>query len=83
MSQRALQVERTKRDGRKGSEKSKQFSLVSVRAASVSAKSPHSCLTLCDPVGCSPLGSPSMIFSRQVLEWVAIPSSRGSSPSGD
>ena len=72
VSQRALQVERTKRDGRKGSEKSKQFSLVSVRAASVSAKSPHSCLTLCDPVDCSPLGSPSMIFSRQEY-WSGLP----------
>ena len=35
------------------------------------AKSLQSCPTLCDPVDCSPPGS-------RILEWVAMPSSRGS-----
>ena len=35
----------------------------------------QSCLTLCDPVGCSPLGS----SVHGILEGVAIPFSRGSS----
>ena len=40
----------------------------------------HSCLTLCDPMDCSPPGS-SVHGSPQagILEWVAISSSRGSS----
>ena len=38
------------------------------------------CLTLCDPMDCSPPGS-SVHGSLQarILEWVAIPFSRGSS----
>ena len=38
------------------------------------------CLTLCDPVDCSPPGSSvhGMLWAR-ILEWVAMPSSRGSS----
>ena len=42
------------------------------------------CLTLCDPVNCSPPGS-SVHGSLQarVLEWAATPSSRGSSPPRD
>ena len=38
----------------------------------------QSCLTLCDPVDCSPPGS-SVHGSLQarILEWVAVPSSRG------
>ena len=44
----------------------------------------QSCLTLCDPVDCSPLGSSVHgILQTRILEWVAMPSSRGSSqPSG-
>ena len=39
----------------------------------------QSCLTLCDPMGCSPPGSfVHMIFQARILEWVAISSSRGS-----
>ena len=39
-----------------------------------------SCLTLCDPVDCSPPGSSVHgILQARVLEWVAIPSPRGSS----
>ena len=44
----------------------------------------HLCLTLCDPVDCSPPGSPVHgILQARILEWVALPSSRGSSPSRD
>ena len=41
------------------------------------------CLTLFDPMGCSPLGSSVHgIFHARILEWVAISSSRGSSHPG-
>ena len=44
------------------------------------AKSLQSCLTLCDPMDCSPLGSSvHRILQARILEWVAMPSSRGSS----
>ena len=40
----------------------------------------QSCLTLCDPMDCSPPGGSSHgIFQTRMLEWVAIPYSRGSS----
>ena len=40
----------------------------------------QSCLTLCDPVDCSPPGSSVRgILQVRILEWVAISSSRGSS----
>ena len=40
----------------------------------------QSCLTLCDPVDCSPLGSSvHEILQARILEWVAIPFSRRSS----
>ena len=40
----------------------------------------QSCLILCDPMDCSPPGSPDHgILQARILEWVAIPSSRGSS----
>ena len=40
--------------------------------------------TLCDPVDCSPPGSSVMgILQARRLEWVAVPSSRGSSPPRD
>ena len=39
----------------------------------------QSCLTLCDPMDCSPPGSPVHgIFQVRILEWVAISFSRGS-----
>ena len=42
-------------------------------AAAAAAKSLQSCLTLCDPIDGSPLGSPVPgIFQARVLEWVAI-----------
>ena len=38
------------------------------------------CLTLCDPMACSLLGSSvPEIFQARILEWVAISYSRGSS----
>ena len=38
----------------------------------------HSCLTLCDPMYYSPLGSSVYeIFPARIIEWVAIFSSRG------
>ena len=40
----------------------------------------QSCLTLCDPMDCSPPGSSVHgILQGRVLEWVAFPFSRGSS----
>ena len=40
--------------------------------------------TLCDPMDCSPPGSSVRgIFQTRILEWVAMPSSRGSSRSRD
>ena len=42
----------------------------------------QSCLTLCDPVDCSPPAPLSMGFSRQEHWRVATPSSRGSSRPG-
>ena len=38
----------------------------------------QSCLTLCDPMDCSPPGSSvHEILQARVVEWVAMPSSRG------
>ena len=48
------------------------------------AKSLQLCPTLSDPMDCSPLGSSVHgILQASVLEWVAIPFSRGSSPPRD
>ena len=44
----------------------------------------QSCLTLCDPMDCSPPGSSVRgIFQARILEWVAMPFSRGSSQPRD
>ena len=44
----------------------------------------QSCPTLCDPTDCSlPGSSVHGILQAKILEWVAIPSSRGSSQSRD
>ena len=41
--------------------------------AAAAAKSLQSCLTLCDPIGGSPPGSPVPgILQARILEWVAI-----------
>ena len=43
------------------------------------AKSFQSCPTLCDPMDCNPPGSSVHgILQLRILEWVAMPSSRGS-----
>ena len=48
--------------------------------ACVRAKSHQSCLTLWDPMDCSPPGSSVHgILQARILEWVAVPSSRVSS----
>ena len=45
------------------------------------AKSLQSCPALCNPMDCSPPGSSvHEILQARILEWVAMPSSRGSSP---
>ena len=50
----------------------------------VCAKLLKLCLTLCDPVDCSPPGSSVHgILQARILEWVAMPSDRGSSQPGD
>ena len=44
------------------------------------AKSLQSCLTLCDPMGCSlPGSSVHGILQARILEWAAMPSFKGSS----
>ena len=44
----------------------------------------QSCATLCEPTDCSPLDSSVHgIFQARILEWVAKPFSRGSSPPSD
>ena len=50
---------------------------------SVSAQSLQACLTLCDPMDCSPPGSSVHgLLQARILEWVAVPSSRGASDPG-
>ena len=44
----------------------------------------QSCLTLCGPMDCNPPGtSVHGILQERILEWVAVPSSRGSSKPRD
>ena len=53
-------------------------------SACTHAKSPQLCPTLCDPMDCSPPGSSVHgILQARILEWVAIPFSRGSSQARD
>ena len=48
------------------------------------AKLLQSCLIHCNPMDCSPPGSSVLGISQaRLLEWVAMPSSRGSSPPRD
>ena len=52
--------------------------------ACVCAKSLQLCLTLCEPMHCSPPGSSvNGILQARILNWVAMPSSRRSSPARD
>ena len=47
-------------------------------------KAAQSCPTLCNPMGCSPLGSSVHgILQVRILEWVAFPFSKGSSQPRD
>ena len=48
----------------------------------VHAKLPQSCQTLCDPMDCSLSGIREILQAR-ILEWVAMPFSRGSSQTRD
>ena len=53
---------------------------VNMLSVCVSAQSLQSCLTLCDPMKCSqPVSLSMVILQARILEWVLIPSSRGSS----
>ena len=53
-------------------------------SACMCAKSFQSCLTLCNSMKCSPSGSSVHgILQARILEWVAMPSSRGSSQPKD
>ena len=55
-----------------------------MRRTHACAKLLQSCPTLCNPMDCSPLGSSVHgTLQARILEWVAIPSSRGSSPPRD
>ena len=55
-----------------------------LKMACVHAQSLHLCLTLCDPMDCSPpVSSVHGIFQARILEWVAISSSRISSQPRD
>ena len=50
----------------------------------VYAQSLQSCPILCSPVDCSPPGSPVQgILQARILEWVAVPSCRGSCQTRD
>ena len=56
---------------------------VMTNLACVHEKSLQSCLTLCDPMDCSlPGSSVHGILQARVLEWAAMPPSRGPSPPG-
>ena len=51
-----------------------------LQSAAATAKSLQPCLTLFDPMDCSLLDSSVHgILQARILEWVAMPSSRGSS----
>ena len=52
-----------------------------LHSTAVAAKSLQSCPTLCDPMDCSPPSSSVHgILQGRILEWVTMPSSRGSFP---
>ena len=51
-----------------------------LKSVCVHAKLLQLCPTLCNPMGCSPPGSPVHgILQARILEWIAVSSSRGSS----
>ena len=58
-----------------------KFKLQCPRAWVLCASSLRLCPTLCDPMDCSPSGSSvHEILRARILEWVAMPSSRGILP---
>ena len=64
--------------------KGQEFASLYFGSAAAAAKSLQSCPTLCDPIDRSPPGSPLPgILQARILEWVAMPSSRGSSQPRD
>ena len=55
-----------------------------VSTSGLCATSLQSCPTLCGPIDCSPPGSSVLgILQARILEWVAVPSSKGSSQPRD
>ena len=61
-----------------------EFQMDTYRNIYVCAKLFQSCLTPCDPTDCSPPGSSVHgTLQARILEWVATPSSRGSSQPRD
>ena len=67
-------------DTQLGDEESVRFDKITC----MSAKSLQLCPTLCDLMDHSPSGfSVHGILQAKILEWVAVPSSRGSSPPKD
>ena len=60
------------------------FHVVHLNLGKMKVLVPQSCLTICDPMDCSPPGSSLCgILQVRILEWVAIPFSRGSSQPRD
>ena len=58
----------------------REFTCTSLKTWCAWAQSLHSCLTLCDPRTVAHQAALSMgILQARILEWVAMPSSRGSS----
>ena len=56
-----------------------QVCILGVNLCAVLCLITQSCLALCDPMDCSPVAHLSMgILQARILEWVAMPSSRGS-----
>ena len=59
---------------------SKTPDILNLKRISVCAKSLQLCTALCDPMDCSPSDSSVHgILQARILEWIAIPFSRGSS----
>ena len=68
------------RDGTRNTSLKEAFSLPAMTVHAVA----QSCLTLCDPMDCSPPGSSVHgIFLARILDWVPMPSSRGFSQPRD
>ena len=61
------------------------WEIIIITIACFCAQSLQSCPTLCNPVDCSPLSSSAHgILQAGILQWVAVPSPRGSSqPRGE